>query len=256
MHFRSSLAALAGTVLFATAAVAQDAPPPPIFQVTTLELAPATMTKWLGGLRAQAAAAKTVGLPPAEFGWWTYTEGNRVIIVIPRERDAVIAGRPTMARIREANAKLADEIAAAFEGATVRLVSQELTVHAPNLSYTPATQYEPGAAEILDAWIAPGQGQAFNEAIREFNEVRTKMGYPYSVELYRVRLGETRTRLVTFIDSRENFYGKNSVGRLMAGKADVQAAWQAAIAKVLPTVTRWESTSVDYTADLSYPPMP
>ena len=258
MRFRFAGRITAGLALLALPVLAQDAPPPPIYQVTTLELAPATMGAFRSGMARQAAAAKELNLPAAEAGWWTYSEGNRLIIVAPRTRDAVL-GRPAMgtrARIRAANPGLDSAIDKAYGGAQSRLVSQELIVEAPNLSYTAATQVEVGAIQVADIIIAPGQGQAFNEAVQAMNKVRTDIGYPYTVLAFRVRFGETRTQLVTLFDSREAFFGKNSIDRLLAGKPEAQAAWQVAIGKIVAAVESYEFTLSDYSANLSYPAMP
>lgn len=155
-RYRSPLAALASLSLLGTMAVAQEAAPPPIFQMTTLEVNPSTLQQYMAGLAKQAAAAKAVGLPAAELGWWTYQEGNRIVTVVPRQRDAVLAPRPVAVRIRDANPALADEITAAFEGVQARVFSQELWVHAPNLSYDATTTIEPGGAQVIDVIIAPG----------------------------------------------------------------------------------------------------
>lgn len=256
MRFRSPLATLACLTLLGTVAVAQEASPPPIFQMTTWELAPSTTGQFMAGLAKQASAARTVGLPAAEVGWWTYSEGNRIIVVAPRQRDAVLANPQTMARIREANAALAEEVTAAFGGVQTRMLSQELLIHAPNLSYDPAAQITPGGAQLIDVIIAPGQGRAFNEAIQALNQVRADVGSPYSMQVFRVRLGQTRTVLVTFYDTQEAFHGANSMPRLMAGKPAAQAAWQAGIEKIMASTTSYTFTMMNYAAAQSYPPVP
>lgn len=256
MSIRTVSGILAGLAFAAGPSAAQDAPPPPVFQVTTLELSPSTLVKFRNGLQKQAEAAKAVNLPAGEVGWWTYSEGNRLIIVAPRPRDNLLVNPMTRARIREANPALDQGITDAYAGAQARLASQELIVHAPNLSRDGSAGIEPMGAQVAHIMIAPGQGQVFNEAIQAMNKVRADIGYPYSVQLYRVRFGETRTMIVTFFDSREAFVGRNSIQRLLEGKPEAQAAWQAAIDKVLSATASYRFELVDYAPALSYPPMP
>lgn len=96
---------------------------------------------------------------------------------------------------------------------------------------------------------------AFNEAIQALNTIRAEVGSPYSVQLYRVRLGQTRTVLVTFYDTQEAFHGANSMERLMAGKPAAQAAWQAALNKIMASTTSFTFRMSSYAASQSYPPM-
>ena len=169
MRFRAVLGALAGAAISFSLASAQDAPPPPVYQMTTLELEPGTMMAWRDGLRKQAAAAKAHNLPSAEVGWWAMNDNNRTIIVRPASRDQLFSTPQVMQKIRAVDSAGAAAIAAAFQGGRVVKMTTEIVQQAPNLSDQPATPLPPdqfGGIVILDVDVAPGQGQAFNEAVR------------------------------------------------------------------------------------------
>ena len=254
MRTRSALGVLAAAALVPMALPAQDTPNA-VYQVVTLEHTPSTMVQWRNTQAKLAEVMKATGLPAAEVGWWTYVKDNRTIIVRPRTRDALFPGPGGMGRLRQADSAKAAEVGRGFEGTQLRLVSNEVVEHAPNLSYTPATEMTTGGVSVYGITIAPGQGGAFNRAIRAMNEVRTAVGYPYSVQLFRVRMGATRTEVVTFVDSFEAYYGKNSMERLLEGKPALQQQWQEAINGILTAVSGWTSWTAGYAVNMSYPPM-
>jgi hypothetical protein len=257
MRFRAVLGALAGAAVSFSLASAQDAPPPPVYQMTTLELEPGTMMAWRDGLRKQAAAAKAHNLPAAEVGWWAMNDNNRTIIVRQASRDQLFSNPQVMQKIRAVDSAGAAGIAAAFQGGRVVKMTTEILQHALDLSYQPATPLPAdqfGGMVILDVDVAPGQGEAFNEAIRGLNKAMADLKYPYARNLYRVRMGEGRTQIYTFIDNRENYYGKNSVQRLMEANPAAAGALRTAYEAMLKTVSHMESGWAGYARDLSYPP--
>lgn len=255
MRIRSVLCVLGSTALLPTVAPAQDTPPQ-AYQVITLEHTPSTMVAWRNAQAQLAEAMKAANIPASEAGWWAYTRDNKTIIVRPRSRDALFGGGNPQARLRQADSAKGAQIAALFQGTQVRGISNEIIEHAPNLSYNPATEMaNPGGVQVLEVRIAPGQGQAFNQAIQAINKVRTAVSYPYSVQLYRVRMGEPRTTIVTFFDTNEAFFGKSSLATLMEGKPALREEYQKAITAVLSAVSGWESWLGSYAPNLSYPPM-
>ena len=257
MRIRAILGALAGAALVVPVVSAQDAPPPPVFQITTLELEPGSMMAWRDGLRKQAAAAKAANLPANEVGWWAMNDQNRTMIVRPHSRDELFSNPQVMQKIRAADSAAAAGIAAAFQSGRVSGMMTEIIQLAPDLSYQPATPMpndQFGGVIILDIKIAPGQGQAFNQAVQALNKAWADLKYPYARNLYRVRMGEGRTQIYTFIDNRENYYGKNSVQRLMDANPAAAEALRTAYQAMLKTVTSLESGWAGYARDLSYPP--
>ena len=257
MRFRAVLGALAGAALSFSLASAQEAPPPPVFQITTLELEPGSMMAWRDGLRKQAAAAKALNLPMAEVGWWAMNDNNRTTIVRPHSRDELFSNPQVMQKIRAADSAAAAGIAAAFQGGRVVGMTTEIVQLAPNLSYQPATPMpndQFGGVVVLNIDVAPGQGQAFNQATQAINKAMADLKYPYARNFYRVRMGKSRAQIYTFIDNRENFYGKNSVMRLMEANPAAAEALRTAYQAWLKTVSHMESSYQGYARDLSYPP--
>jgi len=255
MSPRSLLGVLACAAVVSTAH-AQDAPNP-VFQVLTLEHTPATMSAWRSAMAKEVAALKAANIPASEVGWWAYTRDNKTILVRPRSRDALFpGGGGGMGRLRQVDSAKAAEVGAAFQGSQVRLTSNEIIEHAPNLSYTPSVEPKSiGGVNVIDIMIAPGQGQAFNEAVRALNEIRKTIDYPYSVQVYRVRMGEPRTVIVTFYDTREAYFGRNSMDTLLERRTMQQEQFQKAIGTILSAVSGWQSWLGGYAENMSYPPM-
>jgi hypothetical protein len=257
MKTRTVLGALACTALLASVGLAQDTPAP-AFTMTTLEHTPSTMGAWRNAEAQVVEALKAANIPAAEVGWWAYVKDNKTMIVRPRSRDALFGGggQGSMARLRAAAPEKAAEIQKAFEGTQLRVVSSEVFVQSADLSYASGMDAgTQGGAQVVDVVVAPGQGAAFNEAIQAINKVRADLKYPYNVQVYRVRIGEPRTMVVTFFDSAENFFGKNSLDRLAAGNSAAQAALGAAFGALINTVSSWDSKLTNYAAAMSYPPM-
>jgi len=257
MQSRTILGALAGVALAVSVASAQDTSPPEVFQITTLELDPGTMMEWREGLRKQAAAARELNLPAAEVGWWAMNDNNRTMIVRRHARDELFSNPQVMQKIRAADSARAADVAASFQGGRVTARTTEIVERAPDLSYQPATPLpnDQWSGIIMQTvTVAPGQGRAFREAVQAMNKVLADLKYPYARSVSFVRMGEGAARITTFIDTRENYFGKNSVTRLLeanpAAREDLRAAYQA----FLKTVTNMRTTMAGYARDLSYPP--
>ena len=244
-----------GSLAAVSVGVAQEEAPGPVVRLTTIEINPAHVQKWRGGLRALAEGARNAELPPAEFGWWAVHDGHRTTIVSLRQRDAVIAGRPMMQRIRESNAEAAAKVQEAFSGTESRVIRDEIWTEVTDLSYDAPGEIEFGGSVSVDMWVAPGKGQEFQEAVKALNKLRADAGYPYDVNVYRVMVGEPRFVAVTFFDTREAFYGANGLGRLAQAK-NVEGIGQA-FGTMLGTLSRYENRpAMRYGEAASYPPAP
>ena len=259
MRFRSLLGVLAGAVLAVPNLGAQTATaptPPPVFRQTVYELDPATMGAWRAGLRQQAAAARAANLPANEMGWWAMNDGNRTIMVSPASRDALFQRNP-MAMITQADSAAAAAIREVRSGSRVLSANTEIFQMVPDLSYQPAEGMPPAdmtGMVTMEFRVAPGQRGAFGEAIRAMNKVMADVKYPYARNMAWFRMGENRMSMTTFIDSRENFYGKNSFNRLAAGNTAAQEAMSAAYQALLKTITSMQQRHANYASGLSYPP--
>ena len=102
--------------------------------------------------------------------------------------------------------------------------------------------------------IALGKGAAFDTVRRDFVKFRQKIGYPYPVRAYRVVIGEPRVVFVASFDSREAFFGKNSIMAFVE-KAGAQAEWQALIARLSGTMgSEWDVKLWNFNQAASYIP--
>jgi hypothetical protein len=251
---RILVAALAAAVPGAVAS-AQDAEPPAM-QVTTIEVAPASMGSFRDAIRKMAAAAKAANLPAAEVGWWSLNEGNRIIMIRPHANDELFSNTQLRQKIAKANPDADKEIGAALQTAQILGITTEIVQAVPALRYQPAQPMDSalGATVTTDYTILPDQGSAFDEAIQATNKALAQIHYPYERIIVRVRMGTRRTQLITFIDSRENYYGKNWVPRLWEGNPAAREALVAARQALLKTVGSIRTTVQGYSAAQSYPP--
>lgn len=260
MRFRIVLGFLVGAALAVPQAGAQNttAPtPPPILRRTTYVLDPATMGAWREGLRQQAAAAKKANLPASEVGWWAVNDMNRTTIVWPASRDEMFPSTGLMQRIARADSGAAAAIRTVRQGTKVLSATTEIFQMVPDLSYQPAQAVSPSSASGLVRvvyHVAPGQRGAFGEAIRAMNKVMADVKYPYARNMSWVRIGENRMELTTFIDSRENYFGKNSFMRLSEGNTAARDAMRAARQELLMTISDMQMSFGNFATDLSYAP--
>ena len=259
MRFRTVLGVLAGAVLAvpdlgAQAATAQT--PPPILRRTVFELDPATMGAWRAALRQQVAAVRAANLPANEVGWWAMNDLNRTILVWPASRDEMFPAN-LMGRIAAADSAAAAALRDARSGTRVLSSTTEIFQMMPDLSYQPAEgmpRVDMTGVVTMEYWVAPGQRRAFSEAIRAMNKVMADVKYPYARNMAWFRMGENRMSMTTFIDSRENYYGKNSFNRLAAGNTAAMEAMSVARQALLKTITKMQQSQANFVEGMSYPP--
>lgn len=260
------LGAFAGVALAVSLVTAQEATPPAaaqeealpaVFQVTTLELEPGTMREWRDGLRKQAAAAKALNLPATEVGWWAMNDANRTMIIRPHSRDELFINPQLRQKIRALDAAMADDMQASFQAGRVVGMTTEILEHVPNLSYQPAIPFPDdqwGGIVTREVDIVPGQNQAFNEALQRVNNAMAAVNYPYPRNVYRVRMGRSRTLIVIHVDSLENYYGTNWAPRLAGADTAAGEELRAANQAFLDTISSMQMSTATYARDMSYPP--
>lgn len=256
MRLRSGTLLLVIATLAAPVAAQQAAAPPPqAWRVVESQVAPGQMTAYregLAGLVKVAEAAKT----PYGQRWVTYTSENRQITARPVERNDLLFNAGMA--LRAAQTEMYDKWLAAMPSQSATQLTQlrnEIWMEVPDWSYTAPNAPNPGTGMVMaEVHIAPGQAAAFDSARKELVAFRKKIGYPYNVLALRVVLGEPRIMFVTFIDSREAFYGANAMTALVE-KANAQAEWQALGAKlVAPMAGEWRTSLWNYSTTLSYVP--
>ena len=248
-------AVISAGAIVSPAAAQEEAAPPPIFQVTTAEVSPATLFQYAAALQKQAETAQAVGVSAAEMGWWTWQTGNRFLTVRPRSRDAMFSGPGPRAAIREAMPAADSAIMTAFRGVEMTASSNEIVQLNPNRSYAPeGAMMEPGGMQLMEMRIASGQGAAFNAAVQEMLGILRELKYPYAMNMYTVRYGEGRTQWVTFYDTRERFHGVNSFDRLFEANPEVAARAMPIYESFLKTISSMNVTEYRYAKELSFPP--
>jgi hypothetical protein len=250
------LLVLATTVIASPAWTQQQQPPPPqAWRVVETQVAPSQIGAYRRNLTGLVEVAKAAKAPAAQR-WFTYTTENRHLQARPVERNAILAN--LNAPIREAQPqsfqKWLDSLTPA---STTQLVTlrNEIWVEAPDWSYVaPNAPAVPGGTSVAEVHIAPGRGAAFDSVRKDFVAFRKKIGYPYSVLALRVVIGEPRVVFVTFFDTREAFFGPNSLGTLVQ-KANAQAEWDAMIPRLVgPMAGEWKTSLWNYARNLSYDP--
>jgi len=261
MRIRSFLAGLAAVALIATTASAQEEEeeaPKQAYSVLSFELEPGTMRTWRGAVERMAAAATAADLSGPDYGWWAWHEDNRTVIIWPVPQDELFHDNPIFEKLAEADSAEAAAIGEMFEEASGRQTAVEIMEIQLDLSYQPAYPIEgaPGGADVWDLIIADGEGEAFQESMKEFVEILGEMNYPYQMQVYRVRYGAQRTQLVTFFDDQESYHGPNNFGKLLEGKPELAERVEEAYSKFLTSVSSMETSVYNYDEEGSFPPVP
>jgi hypothetical protein len=141
-------------------------------------------------------------------------------------------------------------------GGGSRMVRSEIWVEIPDHTYEPASPPKATGVSSASVTVAPGKAAAFDSARRDFVKFRQKVGYPYRVAAYRVVIGVPRMVYVTFYDSREKFFGPNTLTAL-AEKANASEEWRALGARLTAAMgMEWNTTLWSYNAGMSYVPTP
>lgn len=264
MRFRFTTVALTSALLGAAHAEAQNAAQPdPVWQITTFELDPATSGSWREAVRLITVAAKEMDLPSAKDGWRTVNRGTQTMMIRPRTRDSLFVGGllPSLRReIAARNPARDAEIQKLFDAGRVLGMTTEIWEAPRALDYRPPAplgEDQVHAMVYQDYTIAQGQMPAFRAAMIAVQKIYAEMKYPYLRTVSFARFGATnRARLVTRVDNLENYYGKNSVDRLLEGNPSTREALAAARQALQKTMTGRQETTAVVAADLSYPRAP
>jgi hypothetical protein len=199
------------------------------------------------GLAKLAAAAKE----PGEIH--VYTAENRTLVARRVDPKDLLAN--ANAGIQAANPEAFRQWQASQpQGSAV--LRTEIWVEVPDQHYIPATVPEAGGISVAEVRTVPGKGATYDSVRRDLVKFRQKIGYPYPVYAFRVVLGEPRMVYVTGYDSRDKFFGANTLAALVE-KAGAGAEWQALGGRLLASMDReWKTTLWAYARDLSYLPKP
>lgn len=243
-------------VLLAPRAPAQE-PSGVLIQVVALEINPADVAKWTDGVQKIVAAAKQAKL--AQNYAWSFWQENifRYRLVYPVANMAYFDDPLQWMRQFQGTPGQAT-LTAAFEqlnAVQARTVSDMVLQHMPAWSReTALPMANLPYAHVDEFWLKGGTEQQIDALMKDLVAFLSELGYVYPAHGYRPRLGGTGEHLiVTFFDSRENFYGKNDLERLIQTKK-ASARWQELLTRFTGLTTRAIHYDSDYRPNLSYSP--
>ena len=251
------LSALLAAVIFVAAAsqtAAQENPPFTI--VSELELAPAHAEAFVEQVQIVAEAAAEIGLD-GRFSWNLYRWDNTFWFVSSESTLANLEDTQAMFRAFQGTS-VESEVMAAFQAVgAMDILSSDMEVLRiiPDMSYQPENPAfgddGPMGAYIVEEWVMGDSREAWNESVADFMGMVREVGLPYPILVAEDIVGDGNMSFVVLFDSLENFYGKNSMERLMAdhpGAANM-AEGSAAHAKL---VSRMESRQIIRLPNASY----
>jgi hypothetical protein len=121
---------------------------------------------------------------------------------------------------------------------------------------------EAGASEqfafvqVTDVWLKPGKAMEWEEVIKDWVSLLGDAEYPYPVIGYRCMFGcGFDARLVTLHNSREDFYGSNSLNRLVEAKG-LGTTRDAILERYVTIATRQLNTQGVARPDMGYRVVP
>jgi hypothetical protein len=258
MKMRTLIAAslLTGVLAPTVAAQEESSERGQLWRVRMFEVAPADVIPWVTAVRKIVAAAEAANLEQ-QWGWTVWVDFPRYYVSSPVTNMAAFddpdawtrqfEGTPGQATLQEAMQEL--------QPLHARVVSDEIYEHEMDWSYLPAEPAFDGAsggAELSEFYILPGKAEEFQAIVGEAIDMLSQIGYPYTMNGYRIIMGEgSKTVFVTFWDNREAYYGVNSQDRLLE-QHGMTEAWQGLVARMLGTISDFKTRMIDYEPPLSH----
>ena len=244
---RSFLAvALLAVVALPATAVAQEASEGgQKLNVSVFRVLPADAARFEMGVEEMVALAEEINLDPG-YGWIYWNDLFDYTLVYPFENMAYWDDpdqwvRQFMGTSVEAKA---NELFAKFSTMSVEVTANEIVETVPSWSHlleASASSEQWAFIEVSDIWIKSGKESEWDALAQEFAALLAEIEYPYPTLGYRVFFGGAgRMIYVTLYDSREAFYGANSLERLIEAKGQT-AAWAGIMEKYLAMAVRQES---------------
>ncbi len=146
---------------------------------------------------------------------------------------------------------------AEMENIEFDVLSNEIVESVNEWTYAPASGYNgAGFVHVDEIWVKSGQAsqEKFSELSKELVAVLGEIEFPYQVVGNRVRLGGSgRTVFVTMFDSKDAFYGKNSLENLAMEKG-AHERLDALFAQLSEVITGWEHSDMAFVPDMTYLP--
>ncbi len=218
-----AVALLLAVVLPQTLAAQEPSPGGQKLAVTTMRLLPADAARFETVTEQLVAAAREINLDPG-YGWFYWNEVFDYALVYPFENMAYWDDADQWARQFQgtsAETKV-NELFEEFGTITSEVTVSEIIETVPNWSHLldVATSSEQFAfIEVTDIWLKAGTEMEWEALVKDWVDLLAEAEYPYPTIGYRCFFGcGYNTRLVTLYDSREAFYGANSLDRLIEAK--------------------------------------
>ncbi len=230
-----------------------------LIQGIAWDINPADAAKWVQGVEQIVAAAKQAKLAQ-NYGWFFWQDDIfRYRLIFPVQNMAYFddpmqwmrkfEGTPGQATLMKAFELLNTVAATTVEDIVVEQVPAWSRDAALDLAMFPH-------AHVDQFWLKGGMEAQLDALMKEVVAFLGEIGYRYPMAAYRPRLGGTGQHfIVTFFDSRANFYGVNDLERLIQQK-NQQAKWGALLGRFSSLMTRATHYDSDYRANLSYMPAP
>jgi hypothetical protein len=228
-----------------------------LIQAIAWEVNPADAGKWLEGIQQIVAAAKQANLS-SDFGWHCWQEDIcRYRLIYPVANMAYFddpqqwmrqfegtSGQPTLTK--------AFEMLNAVGSTTL---SEMVLEHVPAWSRETAMDMTTlPHAHVDEIWLRAGTEQEFDAVMKEVVAFLGEVGYVYPVHGYRPRLGGTGEHfIVTFFDTRADYYGEQELERLVEKKGATEK-WQSLLAQFSSLATRAHHYDSNHQPNMSYMP--
>lgn len=218
-----AVALLLAVVLPQTLAAQEPSPGGQKLAVTTSRLLPADVARYEALTEELAAAAREINLDPG-YGWFFWNDVFDYTLVYPFENMAYWDDPDQWARQFQgtsAETKV-NELFEGFGTITSEVTVNEIIEAVPNWSYlldvsTSSEQF--AFIEVTDIWLKAGTEMEWEALAKDWVDLLAEAEYPYPTIGYRCFFGcAYNVRLVTLYDSREAFYGANSLDRLIEAK--------------------------------------
>ncbi|MFQ5704228.1 MAG: hypothetical protein ACE5HT_09415 [Gemmatimonadales bacterium] len=230
-------------------------PPSDIVVVTTIRVLPKDAARFGEAVGKIVQAAKEANLG-AEFGWSVWTDQFTYDIVGTEKNMAALDGSDGRWMEQFEGTPGRATLEAAFEALNEipsENLGSEIVQVVPGWSYKlDEISPGPGFAEVCEYAIAAGMEEKFDAVYKNYIAISKRLDYPYPHIGHRFRYGSPARHVgVTIYDTKEHFFGKNDIERLVEQKGETEA-WGKLIEDFLPTVTGVECKHTVYVPEMSY----
>ncbi len=226
-----------------------------LLEVSTFAVDPADAPKFEAAVKQLVEAAGKASTP---YRWAFLQDGSQYTLVYPVSDFAYFDDPMQFMRSfsgTEGEAMM-QEAMASFETMDFMVVSQEIAEEKADWSYE-VEGFDPTTMTAVHSdvmWVKPGVEEKFEALNKEWAAFFAEIGYPYPYTGHQVHFGDTgRVVYATFIDDLSDYYGVNSLEKLIEEK-NMGARWQELNERLGAVISRWEHNNAAYRPDMSYWP--